>query len=42
MKLDTSKLLGFRLLRAQAAGAKLGVIKPTQVAGAKIGVIKPN
>lgn len=45
MRLDTSKLLGFRLIRSeargQAVGAKIGETKPPEaVMGAKIGVIK--
>jgi hypothetical protein len=46
MKLDTSKLLGFRLLdtsRGQVVGAKVGEAKPPgQVMGAKIGAGKPS
>jgi len=41
MKLDTSKLLGFRLSTAAAKGAKIGNVKPGQAMGAKIGSVKP-
>ena len=42
MKLDTSKLLGFRLGTTAAKGAKIGKGKPRQAMGAKIGKAKPR
>ena len=45
ISLETSKLLGFRLLAAEAdrtalLGAKVGGVKPEVTLGAKIGVTK--